>query len=122
MYREGEASSEPENAARTGARPPANVIVSASLRTDARGLWPRAIRLAYARKSILVNRSIRVRADDFSTGLGSKARPGVAGDRILYEPNAAVSEQGIDAAGVETGGGEGVAAVVALARVALASA
>ena len=69
-----------------------------------------------------VAQSIGIGADDFAAGLGAEARESGAGDGVLDEANAAVNEQRVHAAGVESGGGEGVAAVVALARVALAAA
>src|SRR5262249_33508315 len=69
-----------------------------------------------------LRQSIRIRANDFTASLGSEAPPGLAGDRILHEPNAAVGEESVDAAGVEASGGQRVAPVVTLARIPLASA
>ena len=48
--------------------------------------------------------SIRVRTDHFAAGNRAKAVPGDRIDRILDEVDAAVAEQGVDAAGVVAAG------------------
>src|SRR5262249_42708178 len=66
--------------------------------------------------------SVGIGADHFTVGFGAEAPPDVARDGIFHEPHATVDEQRIHAAGVHAGGGERIAAVVALTRVALAPA